>query len=487
MERAGSLLSVGRRWSAEPLEEESSPTDQQPLRLTAIHDPPYLYISRQPNGSYAFDGYLYQLWEIIARELRLRYRIEPLLDGGYGSQDENGTWTGLVGELAAGRADLALSGIIFRPDRHTVADFIDSVAVSEDRPTFYLRRGSGAARRLTPAVFESLLKPLHAHVWWLVLVCLLLTSLVLCVTVRLGRGRSETRRTASELTWGACLLLTFMTLVNQGWARTPDSLAARTATVAGWVLGMLVYHTYTANLISYLTVTTVNRPIGSLRQLAEQSGWTFAMEPGYGILNTWKRSSDPYERALYARTVTGEGYHRLDITDESVWRTVEPKVVTYIDIERLLKSVGAEGCQLVPLLSHLPPKSSNYMPIAKGRNKLRQAINRLMEQLNQAGIISKLKNTWLGSEQSRCEYPHTSKSLAATDLMAILIIIPTAVVVVLAIWVMECIISRTAHRSPLHISEDVKRRLSHGKRVRQNRAMWKKRNRRFFSTKKAPD
>ncbi|XP_043234979.1 glutamate receptor ionotropic, delta-1-like [Amphibalanus amphitrite] len=387
MERIGSLLSVGQRWSVEPFEENSGPpTDRRPLRLAALHDPPYFIANRLANDTFSYSGYLKDLWEIIARELDLPYEIIPLFGGGYGSVDPNGTWTGMVGELAYGRADLALTGIIHRRDRATVVDYIDTVAVSQDRPTFYVRRDAAAAPRLSLAVFDALLRPLHAHIWWLLLASLLVTSLVLRATVRFNHAGSETRRTAREMSWAWCLLLSFMTLVNQGWARTPDSLAARVATLAGWILGMLVYYTYTANLISHLTVTTVGRPISSLREFIEQPGWTFAMEPGYGILNTWKTSSDPYERALYARTVTGEGFLGLEVGGEVMRRTTEPKMMTYIDIDRLLKFIGSEGCQMVSLLANLPPKTNNYMIIAKGRRQLREDINHLMEHLNHVHI-----------------------------------------------------------------------------------------------------
>ena len=448
MEQLGGLLSVGQRWSLEPFERVGDADAADLLRLTAIHDPPYLSISQRPDGSYSYDGYLYRLWQIIARKLKLRYSIVPLLGGGFGNLAENGTWTGMVGEVAYGRADAALTGIIFRPDRKTVVDFIDAVAVSQDRPTFYVRQGSGDSSQLTAGMFDSLLKPLHVHVWWLLLVSLLLTSLVLRVTVRFNHTRAERRQTVEELSWCSCLLCGFMTLVNQGWARTPDSLAARTATLASWSLGMIVYHTYTANLISHLTVTTVNRPISSLREFAEQPGWVLAMEPGYGIVNNWKTSSDAYERELYDRTVTGEGYIRLDIASESVQRTTEPRVMTYIDIERLLSFVGSEACHLVALLENLPPKSSNYMVISKRRYNTRRAINQLMQHLNQAGIISKLKKTWLKSGTRMCELSQSSKALAIGDLSAVLIIVPIAVVFGTIIFTLEWLHSRSSFRHP---------------------------------------
>ncbi|XP_043223549.1 glutamate receptor 3-like [Amphibalanus amphitrite] len=185
MQRLGTLLALGGGWSPpEPNEAAFVPSAEDVLRITAIHDPPYLIITRQSDGSYEYSGYLHDLWEIIARELDLRYRTVPLLDGGYGSVDQNGTWSGLVGELAYGRADLALTWVHFRQDRASVVDYIDAVPVDQDQYTFYLAKGTAAAPQLSPAMFSSLLQPLHWHVWWTVAASLLVISAALRLAYR---------------------------------------------------------------------------------------------------------------------------------------------------------------------------------------------------------------------------------------------------------------------------------------------------------------
>lgn len=61
---------------------------------------PYL-IKR--NGNYEdndqYEGYCAELAKHIAAKLNLTYVIKPVADGKYGSQNEDGTWDGMVGEL----------------------------------------------------------------------------------------------------------------------------------------------------------------------------------------------------------------------------------------------------------------------------------------------------------------------------------------------------------------------------------------------------
>ncbi|XP_037077830.1 glutamate receptor ionotropic, delta-1-like [Pollicipes pollicipes] len=425
MEHIGGLLSVGATWSAVPF---GAQTPGEEIRVAAMHDPPYVAIYPQPDGSYRYGGYLYELWQVIARELHLRYRVVPLLAGGYGSMDENGSWTGLVGELAYRRADIALTWIDIRQDRATVVDYIDAVPVELSQYTFFVRQGSGAIPQITPSMFSSLLRPLHSDVWCALLVSLLAVSVVLRASLRFNHERAEGRDTVRDMTWGACLLSSFMSVVGQGWASTPNSLAARTVTISSWVLGTLIYVNYTANLISYLAVVTVEKPISSLREFSEQLGWTFAVEPGIGILNDWKVSSDPYERELSRRAVSRDGFLALNLTAQSVNRTTQDKVMTYTDIRRLFYAGVSEACELVPLLSSMPPKLASYMGIAKGRDEMRQAINQVMRKMNQAGTLSRMKKQWLATNQDMCDSPANFKELSCADLLAVLVIMPLALI-----------------------------------------------------------
>ncbi|KAF0288577.1 Glutamate receptor ionotropic, kainate 4 [Amphibalanus amphitrite] len=148
MVRLGDLLSVGERWSGNPLGQTEPGHFPEELVVTAIDDRPHFIINQLANGSYTYDGYLYQLWEILAQQLGLRYRIQPLLNGGgYGYLDPNGTWTGLVGELAAGRADVALSWLTYRVDRAAVVHFVDAVPVERDQYAFSVAGGSETRSR----------------------------------------------------------------------------------------------------------------------------------------------------------------------------------------------------------------------------------------------------------------------------------------------------------------------------------------------------
>ena len=448
IEQIGNMLSVGMRWSDETthtpdlLSGSDSAFKEQArqLRVVAIQDPPYTAYKRLSNGSYHFEGYLVDIWEIIAQRLNLRYKIEPLVDGGYGNMDENGTWSGMVGELAYGRADVMLSWLYLRPDRTAVVDFIDSVAVESVKETFYIQQRSGDASVLTKDLFQSLLKPLGTSVWWALIASMLVLSVVLRVIIRAGHAKSERRQTVTEMTWSSCLLSSFMTLVGQGWARTPDSLAARTVTIFSWMLGIVIYASYTTNLISHLTVVTVDRPIASLKEFSESSDWILAMQPGHGVLNDWKLSRDVYLKMMYEQVIARSGFLAITTSQESINKLAQPNVMAYTSTRMLFSLLGNRACKMVTLEEPATYQtSSGFLAMAQGMPTLHAAIDKLLTKLHELGVLWRLKWKWVKDDGAGigCDSEEDSHALSVIEFLPVLVVAGLGLVVSVLLLVAE--------------------------------------------------
>ena len=462
MERFGRLLSVGQPWSGSAADDP--PLDHE-LIITTVHNPPFVLVRRLTDGAYRFDGYLVHLWKIIALELGLRYRIEPLLSGAYGSVNGNGTWSGMVGELAYGRADVALTALYLREDRASVIDYLDAVAVARSFSTFYVRAGrDGAIPPLTVSMFSSLLQPLHVSVWWAVLVSLLVLSLVLRVSLRFGSSgghsggswdastREETRRPVDAMGLGSCLLFCFTSFVGQSWSELPAGTSARLVTALCWTLRTIIYTSYTANLISNMVVHSVDLPIKSLKEFAEQPGWRLAIQPGHAILNDWRRSREQYERELYRRSVTGNGFIEINFKGDSIFEVVQPKVMTFVNFDKVVYALGYEVCNLMAMPG-VPVKSKDvFMAISKRRPQLQHSINRMMLKIKETGMLSELKGRWFKSKDEMCTTSSEYQQMSLGDVLVVLLIIPFSVALCSVICAAEWLcfeISRSAALSSL--------------------------------------
>ncbi|XP_037079435.1 glutamate receptor ionotropic, delta-1-like [Pollicipes pollicipes] len=429
---------------ADPLTTRQRARVERLVLDTTSLDPPFVTVREGAAGNFTYSGYLIDLWNIVTAELGLPFRLLPPGPSGSGALLQNGTWTGLVGELAEKRADVALSWFFYRDDRATVVDYVKKVPMHTGVYQFVLRAGKRTHSSIFD-MFASLLRPLDGNVWLMILLSLAVLSGALTATVRLNRRRGESDLICREFTFGSSCLAAFMMVTSQGWAVTPNSASARIVTLSGWIMGMLISVGYTANLISHLVVVQPVAPIGTLAQFAAETEWTLAMQPSPGEIGDWAKSSDPTERHLYDRVVSGERLLRLDGTTQTLRAAAQPRTLLLYDAELLLTAIGEEACQLMPLPERrrsLAPKSF-YMVLRKGlAPHVTKGINRVLQQLLQTGTLDRLKQRWFRQRQQQCSCGMTFHPLALVDLQAVLMIVPLGALAAFLLLAGELLIGR---------------------------------------------
>lgn len=62
-------------------------------------DAPFVMKKKQNDGTISYEGYCVDLLNEIARNLKFTFDIYTSPDGMYGTETENGTWNGMIGEL----------------------------------------------------------------------------------------------------------------------------------------------------------------------------------------------------------------------------------------------------------------------------------------------------------------------------------------------------------------------------------------------------
>ena len=62
-------------------------------------DAPFVTKNKNADGSFHYEGFCVDLMNELARILKFTYEIYPSPDGLYGSETENGTWNGVIGEI----------------------------------------------------------------------------------------------------------------------------------------------------------------------------------------------------------------------------------------------------------------------------------------------------------------------------------------------------------------------------------------------------
>uniref|UniRef100_A0A8C4QTL6 Glutamate ionotropic receptor kainate type subunit 5 n=1 Tax=Eptatretus burgeri TaxID=7764 RepID=A0A8C4QTL6_EPTBU len=205
------------------------------LIVTSIVENPYLMLKenhKQLRGNDRYQGFCVDLLQEIAAILRFRYAIRLVSDGIYGAPEPNGSWTGLVGELIQGKADLAVASFTITAEREKVIDF--------SKP--FMTLGISILYRVhvarKPGYF-SFLDPFSPAVWLFMLLAYLAVSCILFLVARLTpyewynpypclrAGPSGGRLAVNQYTLGNSLWFPIGGFMQQGSEIMPRALSTR--------------------------------------------------------------------------------------------------------------------------------------------------------------------------------------------------------------------------------------------------------------------
>ncbi|GFS63033.1 lig_chan-Glu_bd domain-containing protein [Nephila pilipes] len=188
-----------------------------------------------------------QLLNLLAENLNFRYTLHLPEDGGGYGLNKNGTWTGIVGMIARGEADLSTAYLSMSEERSHVVDFSTS---------YYILETTFATDIPKPLIkYEVLLLPFQMHIWIALLVSFFLVPNVL-------QQLMFRKQTTLEF---------FINLLNhKKMPRTVmDSMEHRILMGSWLVFETFVRFIYTSLILSFLTIKPIPRGIKTIPDLSE--------------------------------------------------------------------------------------------------------------------------------------------------------------------------------------------------------------------------
>ncbi|EHB16942.1 Glutamate [NMDA] receptor subunit 3B [Heterocephalus glaber] len=191
-------------------------------------------------------GYCMDLLERLAEDAPFAFELYIVGDGKYGAL-RDGRWTGLVGDLLAGTAHMAVTSFSINSARSRVVDFTS--------PFFSTSLGIMVRTHDTASPIGAFMWPLHWTMWLGVFAALHLTALFLTLyewrspyglTPR-GRNRSTVFSYSSAL--NLCYAILFGRTVS---SKTPKCPTGRFLMNLWAIFCLLVLSSYTANLAAVM-------------------------------------------------------------------------------------------------------------------------------------------------------------------------------------------------------------------------------------------
>nr|WHU27577.1 NMDA receptor 3 [Matsumurasca onukii] len=224
------------------------------------------------SGNDRYEGMGIDVIQELASLHGFNYTFRLQTDGSSGNPDKKtGKWTGMIGEVLSGRADLAIADITITREREKDADFtlpfLDlGISILYKKPM-----------KMPPNIFSFLL-PFSAQVWCATVAAYLGVSLLLFVMARITPSEwtnpypciEEPKYLENQFSLNNALWFTLGSIMQQGSEIAPIAVSTRMVAGIWWFFTLIMVSTYTANLAAFLTVESTLPKFRTVEDLANQ-------------------------------------------------------------------------------------------------------------------------------------------------------------------------------------------------------------------------
>nr|ALR72538.1 ionotropic receptor 8a [Colaphellus bowringi] len=238
-------------------------------RVGITHALPWSYQIKDPvTKKLVWTGYCVDFTAKLAEKMNFDYELVEPKKGTFGKK-HNGVWDGVVGDLASGQTDLAITALIMTADKEEVIDFV-APYFEQTGITIVMRK---PVRKTSLFKFMTVLK---LEVWLSIVAALIVTGFMVWFLDKYSPYSARNNKKAypypcRKFTLKESFWFALTSFTPQGGGEAPKALSGRTLVAAYWLFVVLMLATFTANLAAFLTVERMQAPVQSLEQLARQS------------------------------------------------------------------------------------------------------------------------------------------------------------------------------------------------------------------------
>ncbi|GFX80963.1 lig_chan-Glu_bd domain-containing protein [Trichonephila clavipes] len=144
------------------------------IRVASLSGDPIIVFNRNSSGT-SLSGIEGKLLETLASALNFRYEIVSPDDGQWGTMKADGNWSGIIGMVAKGEADMGLSYLAITENRNKVVDF--------SSPYYVIDRAFVTDQPGLLPKYAVFLYPFKLRVWILATVAFVMFPLILRMLV----------------------------------------------------------------------------------------------------------------------------------------------------------------------------------------------------------------------------------------------------------------------------------------------------------------
>ncbi|KAG5684287.1 hypothetical protein PVAND_013523 [Polypedilum vanderplanki] len=367
--------------------------------LTVDNNEPYgmrKLTSMTLNGNDQFEGFGIELIEKLAAKIGFNYTFEIQEDRKYGNRQSDGSWDGMIGELQADRADLAITDLTITSDRVEGADFTMPFMDLGIQILFQ------SPKKAEPELL-SFMEPLSKSVWGCVACAILLVSVSFFILGRMSPKEwdnpfpciQEPTVLQNQFTLKNSMWFTIGAILQEGSDIAPKATSTRIVASIWWFFTLIMVSSYTANLASFLTVQTSNPAIENVADMiaAGESGkLTYGAKKGGSTLKFFEiADSNEDHKKMYEFMMK---YEDDVLMKENIDGVAKAKTQNYAFLmeSTTIEYITQRNCDLMPVGDKLDQKG--YGIAMKKGSPLRGKLDQAILQMQESGELTRMKTKW---------------------------------------------------------------------------------------------
>ncbi|XP_042217663.1 probable glutamate receptor [Homarus americanus] len=323
-------------------------------------------LEKQTGGNVLVTGILGSVFNLLQEVTNFTTQCHQVKDGGWGSQVGD-RWTGMVGEVVRGEADIGVAPLDITLKRTTAVDYLVGFLYSKYR--LVMRRPSAS-----DFVWTAYTKQFQTEVWAAVAMVIVAAGVVNILVVCCSRR------------WGSSL-------------RLSDALIIFT----GCLLGQVLLAHYTSDLITALAAGLPLPTVANLDDINQDPSLDLGYLKGSSLTEYFKESPALVYQNTYQSIVADNFETMVESLDDGMKRVISESFVFMEWDVPILYNYGHD-CRLFMLPSSYFPTQASFI-IRKG-SPLVPVLNRLLMEMQSAGILRKWQEKWT-PQVTTCQQLHT--------------------------------------------------------------------------------
>ncbi|XP_057212986.1 glutamate receptor ionotropic, delta-2 isoform X3 [Triplophysa rosa] len=362
------------------------------LRVVTVLEEPFVMVSENVLGKpKKYQGFSIDVLDALANYLGFKYEIYVAPDHKYGSQQADGTWNGLMGELVFKRADVGLSALTITPERESVVDFT----------TRYMDYSVGVLLRKAERTVDmfACLAPFDLSLWACIAGTVLLVGTLVYLLNWLNPPRLPMGSVSSTTLYNS-MWFVYGSFVQQGGEVPYTTLATRMMMGVWWLFALIVISSYTANLAAFLTISRIENSIQSLQDLAKQTDLPYGTVLDSAVYEQVRsKGMNPFERdPMYSQmwrmiNRTGGADNNVEESKEGI-RKVKYGRFAFVWDAAVLEyvAINDEDCSLYTVSNNVADRG--YGIAMQHGSPYRDIFSQRILELQQNGDMDILKLKW---------------------------------------------------------------------------------------------